>query len=109
MGTPKQLMPLATATAVFWLVWYSLLGNQLGAKSETAPEDQQEQARYIADRGVINTTEQMLPFLVLVWLNAVFVNPYTAAALAWIFVVCRFVYPMAYGMFGEMNSAVEPI
>lgn len=108
--SPKQLQPLAVATCFFWVVWYSLLGNQLGAKGgsfESETEDYKDQAKFIADRGVINTMEQMIPFFALVWLNALFINPRTAAGLAWIFIVCRFFYPMAYGMFGEMNSLVE--
>jgi len=105
---PKQLQPLAVASGFFWIVWYGLLGNQVGAKTgKFKNDDQKDQAKLIADRGVMNTLEQMMPFFVLVWLNALFVNPRTAAALAWIFSACRFFYPITYGMFGEMNSAVE--
>jgi uncharacterized MAPEG superfamily protein len=105
--SPKQLQPLVVASAFFWIVWYSLLGSQVGTKMSNEPDEYKDQAKLIADRGVINTMEQMIPFFVLVWLNALFVNPHTAAGLAWIFLLCRFVYPMFYGIYGEMNCLVE--
>jgi hypothetical protein len=104
-----ELQPLALASAVWVVMWYTLLGNQIGVKMVAKEHDAEavKQAIHIADRGVINTLEQSIPFLMLVWLHAIFVNPRTSAALAWVFVACRFLYPITYGMYGQMNSVVE--
>ena len=49
------------------------------------------------DRAVINTHEQMGPFLVSLWMHAVFVSPSTAAALGAVYVALRVLYPFLLG------------
>lgn len=103
-----DLRSLAVVTGVWVIVWYTLLGNQVAVRFvEGKPKEEAAAAAHIALRAVVNSLEQSLPFLVLIWLHAIFVNPRTSVPLAWIFVVCRFFYPFAYGMYGQMSSAVE--
>merc|ERR1719498_2160183 len=64
-------------------------------------------ASFLADRVVINTLEQMIPFLALMWDHALFVNPETAKLLGWIYVVTRYLYSPLYGMYGMFTVAVE--
>jgi len=106
--TPAALGGVGCVTCAFMFMWYIFLGHQVGIKfAEGLTEDVQTQAKFIADRSVINTMEQALPFLSLLWLEALFVNPETARILGWIYVVTRFLYPITYGMYGQFNTAVE--
>jgi hypothetical protein len=55
-----------------------------------------------SDRVVANTHEQMTPFLLSMWLYAIFISPTTAAptTAAWLggfYVALRFVYPFLIG------------
>jgi hypothetical protein len=50
-----------------------------------------------ADRMQLNTLEQMPPFLVLLWLNAVFVGPLGATIAGGFYVLARAAYPLALG------------
>jgi len=103
-----ELRGVALVTCTFMFMWYIFLGHQVGIKfTEGLTTDVQDQAKFIADRSVINTMEQALPFLSLMWLEALFVNPETARLLGWIYVATRFLYPITYGMYGQFNTAVE--
>lgn len=103
-----ELKGVAVVTAVYMMMWYIFLGNQVGIKftQGLAPEVA-DQAKLIADRTVINTMEQAFPFLSLLWLHAIFVNPETARLLGWIYVLFRYTYPIFFGMYGQFNTAVE--
>lgn len=106
--TVTDLTPLAGVTGVWVFVWYTLLGNQVAVKfAQGHPAEYTEVGSHIALRGVVNTLEQSVPFLALAWLHALFVNPTTTVPLAVTFVVLRFFYPFAYGMYGQFNSMVE--
>jgi len=106
--TMQALQGVALVTCAFIWMWYIFLGHQVGIKfTEGLTTDVQDQAKFIADRSVINTMEQALPFLSLMWLEALFVNPETARLLGWIYVATRFLYPITYGMYGQFNTAVE--
>merc|ERR1719272_806850 len=61
----------------------------------------------IALRGMTNTLEQMGPFLVSLWLHAIFVNPRTSWILGVIYVVSRALYTPFYGMYGQFTILVE--
>ena len=50
-----------------------------------------------ADRAVANTHEQMVPFLLSMWLHAVFVSVSHATALGLVYVVLRAIYPKLLG------------
>jgi hypothetical protein len=100
--------PIAVTVAYFCLWYYLLLGLQRGTKYKLKDEyaaKGQEFDRYFgqdprmlaADRAVINTQEQMVPFLVSLWLHAVFVSPSHAAYLGLAYVVLRSLYPVLLG------------
>lgn len=50
-----------------------------------------------ADRAVQNTHEQMVPFLVTMWLYAIFVSPELATGLGFAYVALRAAYPFLLG------------
>jgi hypothetical protein len=100
--------PIAVTAAYFGLWYYLLLGLQRGMKYKLLAEYAargEEFDRYFgqdprmlaADRAVINTQEQMVPFLVSLWLHAVFVSTARATALGAAYVVLRSVYPLLLG------------
>ena len=99
----------ATVTALYFLLYYSLM---FGLQTRTKYRLQREYAardqvfdRYRsgdpemlkADRAVQNTHEQMVPFLVSMWMYAVFVSPDTATVLGLIYVLLRAIYPLLLG------------
>lgn len=100
--------PIAVTVAYFCL-WYGLL---FGLQSRTKYKLRDEYAargeefdRYFgqdprmlaADRAVINTQEQMVPFLASLWLHAVFVSPPHATYLGLAYVTLRSIYPVLLG------------
>jgi len=91
---------------VFW--YYLLLIVQRGTKyrlKEKYEKQGREFDRYFgqdnemlsADRAVINTQEQMVPFLLSMWLHAIFVSVSVATILGVIYVVIRALYPILLG------------
>lgn len=107
---PSQvaLRGVGLVSCAFIFMWYIFLGHQVSLKFNTTLDaDIKTQAQFVADRSVANTLEQAIPFLVLLWLHALFVNPETSKTLGWIYVVTRFLYPITYGMYGKMNTAVQ--
>lgn len=112
MTTPAEVSTYQgpiVATAAFLGLWYALL---MGLQSRTKYKLQAEYAargevfdRYFgqdprmlaADRAVINTQEQMVPFLASLWLHAVFVSPTHATWLGLAYVVLRAIYPLLLG------------
>lgn len=100
--------PIAVTAAYFGLWYYLLLGLQRGTKYKLRDEyaargeefDRyfgQDKQMLAADRAVINTQEQMVPFLVSLWLHAVFVSISRATALGTVYVVLRGIYPFLLG------------
>ncbi len=100
--------PIAVTVAYFCLWYYLLLGLQRGTKYKLVAEYAargEEFDRYFgqdprmlaADRAVINTQEQMVPFLTALWLHAVFVGASSAAYLGLGYVVLRSIYPLLLG------------
>ena len=57
----------------------------------------QDRVMLAADRHQLNTLEHMPPFLILLWLNAVFVGPTSATIAGAIYVAARIAYPFALG------------
>jgi hypothetical protein len=104
---PTALYGVAQVTCVYMLMVYIFFGNQVGIKfSKNLPKDIGDKAAEIATRTVANTLEQAIPFLVLMWLEAIFVNPEVARIFGWIYVLTRFLYPLVYGAFGDFTVAV---
>ena len=100
--------PIAV-TALYFALWYALL---FGLQTRTKYRLRREYAarglefdRYRsgdpemlkADRAVQNTHEQMVPFLLSMWLHAVFVSVSHATVLGLGYVVLRAVYPTLLG------------
>lgn len=108
-GLPEQkdLYGVALVTMGWVTMWYVFLGHQIQFKFANIDEEQKKVAAFIADRGVVNTMEQCLPFFLLMWLHAIFVNPQTSAIVGWIYVAFRFLYPFAYGFYGQFTNLVE--
>ena len=104
-------------TALYFTLWYALLlGLQRGTKyrllAEYAARGEafdryfgQDPRMLAVDRAVANTHEQMLPFLVTLWLHAVFVSPGRATVLGVVYVVLRAVYP---ALLGRSLSRTQP-
>lgn len=97
-------------------MWYTFLGSQVAFKrsqkevgklAANIDESQKEIAMSIADRSVINTMEQCIPFFLVLWLHALFVNPSTSAVLGLIYVITRYLYPILYGFYGKFSNMVE--
>ncbi len=96
-------------TVVYLLHWYSLLfglqtRTKYRLKAEYAKDGKdfdryfgQDEEMLAADRAVANTHEQMVPFLVALWLYAIFVSPYYATWLGAAYVVLRGFYPFLLG------------
>lgn len=96
-------------TAAYFVLWYAFL---FGLQSRTKyrlkaryAKDGKVFDRYFghdpemlaADRAVANTHEQMGPFLLSLWLFAIFVSPTIAGYLGAIYVVLRGAYPALLG------------
>ena len=95
-------------TLCYLLLYYAFMGHVARVKarlSRSYAEQGKKFDRYFgedremlaADRVQLNTLEQMPPFLVLLWLNATFVSPSSAAAAGWIYVISRALYPVLMG------------
>jgi hypothetical protein len=104
-------------TAAYFLLWYFLL---VGIQRRTKYRLQNEYAsrgeifdRYFghdeemlaADRVVINTQEQMVPFLAALWLHSAFVSSYYASFIGFLYVALRAMYPI---LLGTKLSKINP-
>jgi hypothetical protein len=104
-------------TAAYLLLWYFLL---VGIQRRTKYRLQKDYAsrgeifdRYFgqdeqmlaADRAVINTQEQMVPFLSALWLHSVFVSSYYASLFGLLYVALRAFYPL---LLGKRLSKINP-
>ncbi len=58
-----------------------------------------------ADRAQLNMLEQMPPFLVLLWLTAVFVSPLFATVCGAVYILSRVAYPLVMG--GQLGRGVR--
>jgi len=113
--TPVALRGVALVTAAWVFLIYIAMGRQKGVQytkknQPTAMSDAVfERASRIAERGLMNTVEQMGPFLLCMWVHAIFVNPTVSTYFGWLYVLSRFFYGLFYGMYGEMNLMVEVV
>lgn len=106
--SPADLNGVAVVTCAYIVVWYIFLGNQVSIRfNDGISGEVKDKAKKIADVAVANTMEQGIPFLVLLWAEAVFVNPLTAQRLGWIYVIFRYFYPIFFGWYGQFTAAVE--
>jgi uncharacterized membrane protein YecN with MAPEG domain len=95
-------------TVAYVLVYYLMITNQLIVRMRLRREYRargESFDRYFgadremlaADRYVGNMLEHMPPFLILLWLNAIFVGPRGATLVGAVYVVARLVYPLVMG------------
>jgi hypothetical protein len=96
-------------TALYFGLWYYLLlslqrGTKYALQAEYAARGEvfdrylgQDGRMLAADRAVANTHEQMGPFLLALWLHAVFVSASHATVLGTVYVVLRAIYPALLG------------
>jgi hypothetical protein len=103
----KDLYGVVAVTLGWVTMWYTFLGNQIAFKFATIDAAQKTTCALIADRGVINTLEQSVPFFLCLWMHALFVNPDTSSVVGWIYVIARYLYPIFYGMYGQFSNMVE--
>lgn len=108
MGAEHFIGPIAVTVLYFLLWYYLLLFLQRGTKYRLKQEYEergkefdryfgQDERMLAADRAVINTQEQMVPFIVSLWLHSVFVSTASATACGLVYVFLRSLYPILLG------------
>lgn len=118
--TPPELVALRgplSITALYFLLWYAMLfglqtrtkyrlRREYAARNQTFDRYRSQDPQMLrADRAVHNTLEQMGPFLVSLWLHAVFVSPTVATTLGAVYVLLRACYPF---LLGDRVEQVQP-
>jgi len=99
---------------LLWIhTYYNMIGAQIAIKMDDKVKELSEeiitQINAVKDRSLMNTLEQGLPFLVLLWLMTVFVDSGLATSLGASYVIFRFFYGIAYAYFGHFTILVEII
>jgi hypothetical protein len=108
--------PILVTVGYFALWYFLLIGLQRRTKyrlqREYAAQGQvfdryfgQDEQMLAVDRVVINTQEQMMPFLFALWLQALFVSATAATWLGAAYVVLRSCYPL---LMGRRVSKIQP-
>jgi len=112
--TVSELRPVLKVTLAYVGLWYVFLYMQAGQalllanrkdkdgkvmklaqlKYGSALEKGKSMVRF--DRTVGNTLEQMMPFLVGLWLHALFVSVEDAAFWGWLYLLSRSLYPWLF-------------
>lgn len=99
--------PIAV-TLAYVVLYYLFQGHQARVKFRLAREYRdrgekfdryfnQDREMLAADRVVLNTVEHMGPFLSLLWMMAVFVDPFRATLGGSLYVLARAAYPFVLG------------
>ncbi len=104
-------------TCAYFLFWYYLLlirqrGTKVRLRKEYNERGEtfdryfgQDAQMLAADRAVINTQEQMVPFLFSLWMYGLLVSSFYATLLGGIYVVLRAIYPFLLGRsLSKINS-----
>lgn len=103
-------------TVLYVLVYYGAIINVAVVKTRLPKEYSergekfdryfgQDRTMLAADRVQLNMLEQMPPFLILLWLNAVFVGTTWSTVVGGIYVASRVLYPVLVG--GRMGRGVR--
>ena len=106
--SPRPFAGPLLVTVVYVVVYYLMVANQLRVKTrlrrayhargETFDRYfNTDRDMLAADRYVGNMLEHMPAFLLLLWLNAVFVGPRDATVAGAAYVACRLLYPFMMG------------
>ncbi|MCB1324923.1 MAG: MAPEG family protein [Spirochaetales bacterium] len=117
MGDLSQFAgPIAVTCAYLFFWYYLLLVRQRGTKARLAREYEargqifdryfgQDEEMLAVDRVVTNTQEQMVPFLVSLWLFSVTVSTFYATVLGGLYIALRAIYPVLLGKrVSKMNT-----
>jgi uncharacterized membrane protein YecN with MAPEG domain len=95
-------------TVAYVLTYYVLIANQLRVRTRLRREYRQrgesfdryfgnDREMLAADRYVGNMLEHMPPFLILLWLNAMFISPRSATFAGGAYILSRVAYPFVMG------------
>lgn len=104
-------------TITYVCFWYFLLILQVKTKFRLIKKYRSEKKKFdryfgqdsemlAADRAVINTQEQMIPFLASLWLCALFFSPETATWCGFIYIALRLLYPFLIGK--RLSRLISP-
>lgn len=107
LDLPAQTGPILV-TIAYLLVYYTfqllVLRTKLRLDAEYTARNEkfdryfaQDREMLASDRVQLNMLEHMPPFLVLLWLNAVFVGPTSATIAGGVYVAARVLYPFVMG------------
>jgi hypothetical protein len=99
--------PLLVSVA-YVLVYYLMISNQLRVRTRLRRDYRArgetfdryfntDREMLAADRYVGNMLEHMPPFMLLLWLNAVFVGPRSASVAGLVYLASRLLYPLMMG------------
>jgi hypothetical protein len=104
-------------TVGYFILWYFLLfiiQRQTKYRLQREYEEKgevfdryygQDAEMLAADRVVINTQEQMIPFLVSLWLHTIYFSAFSATILGFTYVALRAIYPV---LMGKKLSNINP-
>lgn len=90
-----------------WILhYYNTIGHQVGLKftNAFAPNPQ---AGTVGERSMMNTLEQGIVFLPLLWMHALFVDVSTSVSMGWLYVITRMLYPIFYTFYGHFTVLIE--
>lgn len=105
-------------TVGYFLVYYTLMMLQIHGKRSAREASGSDRASWnrstdmnpmwvMADRSFLNALEQQVPFLLPLWLHAVFVCPKVSAWMGAVAVFARALFPIFWSVKGEWNMLVE--
>lgn len=107
-GPMNGSLELARGPVLVTLTWiwgfYNCIGAQLGVKMGDKGD---AKAAFVAERSLMNTLEQSVPFLSLLWMQAAFVDAAIATSVGWFYVALRMLYPLAYTYYGGFSMLCE--
>ena len=84
--------------------FFSAMGAQIQIKQKYRED---EDARFLAERALMNSLEHAIPSLLLIWLSGIYCNTMLATVLGSIYIVGRLLYPVFYGWYGQFTMLVE--
>lgn len=87
-------------------MYYNVLGAQVAYRMQNRGSTI-EAGLKATNRTTGNTLEQMVPFLVSLWLYATYVDVGGAASLGWVYIAARACYGPLWAVYGEFTVLVE--
>lgn len=103
--TSLELARGPVLVTVFWIwAFYNCIGAQLGVKMGDKGD---AKACLIAERSLMNTLEQSVAFLPLLWMYAACIDAAVATSVGGFYVAMRMCYPLAYSFYGGFSMLCE--